>query len=165
MKCNICGRQSQNEEANFCEYCGSSFREHVHTALNSTTREQIHGEAGGYSGSMAMQMTDRAAGQTGSGSTETDKPISFLNWLATYGIIFIPFFGGIIFIVQLFVWAFSNNAPANKKNWARATLIFVGVSTVIIIFLLILWIMVTISSPIYQEMMGTLNYDSLNDLK
>jgi len=114
MKCNICGRQSQNEEANFCEYCGSSFREHVHTALNSTPREQI-GASGRYSGSMAMQMSDGAAGQTGAGATESDKPISFLNWIATYGIIFIPFVGGIIFIVQLFIWAFSNNSPSSKK--------------------------------------------------
>lgn len=150
MKCNICGRQSQNEEANFCEYCGSSFREHVHTVLNSTPQERLHGGADGFSGSMAMH---------------TDKPISFMNWLVTYGIIFIPIFGGIIFIVQLFIWAFSNNAPANKKDWARATLIFVGVSTVIIIFLLILWIMATISSPIYQEIIGSLDYDSLNNLK
>ena len=29
MKCNVCGRHTQNEEANFCDYCGSPFREHM----------------------------------------------------------------------------------------------------------------------------------------
>lgn len=27
MRCSVCGRESDNPEANFCYYCGSSFRE------------------------------------------------------------------------------------------------------------------------------------------
>jgi hypothetical protein len=152
MKCNICGRQSQNEEANFCDYCGSSFREHVHMALNSAPKE-IDGEAGGYSESMAMLIPGRAAGQTVTEATGNQKPLSFLYWLGMYGLLLIPFIG----IVQLFIWAFSNKIPASKKNWAGATLIFLGVIILIVYFLILFMV---VNSPLYQEMLGTFDYNS-----
>jgi hypothetical protein len=59
MICKVCGRMIQNEEANFCEYCGASFRpgmdnrvlesEHVSNSNShgqDTTRQQSLDQAG-----------------------------------------------------------------------------------------------------------------------
>lgn len=146
MKCNVCGRYIANDEANFCEYCGSSFREHVQTYSdvqnkNYTTDQSTYDENGRYN--MLYHQQD-------------NKPVSFLNFLASYGIFFIPFAGWLIFFVMLFIWAFSNNTPISKKNWARATLIFLGVLMVFMVF----YLMYVLSSPIFQDMMsGTFNYN------
>jgi fatty acid desaturase len=88
---------------------------------------------------------------------QDNRPVSFLNYLASYGIFFIPFAGWLIFIVMLFIWAFSNNTPASKKNWARATLIFLGVLMAFMVF----YLMYVISTPVFQDMMnGTFDYNN-----
>ena len=37
MVCNSCGRDNQNENSNFCEYCGASLREGVRPEVEPTT--------------------------------------------------------------------------------------------------------------------------------
>lgn len=60
------------------------------------------------------------------------QPMSIGDWIIT-GIIFaIPIIG----FVMLFVWAFGSNTQLSKANWAKATLIFIGIS--IVIWLLII---------------------------
>lgn len=133
MICKTCGRNAQNEEANFCEYCGSSFRERVQTVVNAAPQKQIVAETIG-----------------------SEKPVSFLNWLGSMAILLallfipIPLVGMIIFMAVLCVWAFGNNTPISKKNWARASLIFVGV-----LFILMTILMYTImSNPVFQDYMN-----------
>lgn len=158
MKCNNCGRQSQNETANFCDYCGASFREPMQTSMNLAPREQST------PGGMTMAPNHipfqtnvaKAANQI-----EKEKTVSFLNWLGTYGIMFIPFVGWLVLIVMLFIWAFDHNTAPSKKNWARATLIFAGIMFILFIFYLIF----IISTPMFQDMMqqmsdGTFDYNS-----
>ncbi|MEQ8580031.1 MAG: hypothetical protein RIC57_07725 [Balneola sp.] len=66
---------------------------------------------------------------------ETAPVMSLKDWVVTMLITFIPMVG----FVMLFVWGFSDSANPNKKNWARAALIMLAVSTVLyfIIFVLI----------------------------
>jgi hypothetical protein len=154
MKCQVCGRQIKNEEANFCEYCGSSVREHYHTESKPEPREQYNQN---YSQGIPtmMQMPGRTANITN--TAEPEKPVSFLNWLGTYGMIFIPLVGPLIFLIMLFVWAFSGTTPASKKNWARVTLIFVAVMIAIVI----VYTMYMISTPMFRDMMnGNFDYNS-----
>lgn len=49
-----------------------------------------------------------------------NSPMSVKEWLVTYIISSIP----IVNIIMLFVWAFSEDIKINKKNWARATLLW-----------------------------------------
>ena len=158
MRCNNCGRNTQNEEANFCEYCGSSFRESRLSPNPAAPREQNYTEASGnFQEVMAMKMSDKVMGQETSQAENIEKPITFLNWLGTYGILFVPLIGGLIFFVMLFVWAFSGATPASKKNWARVTLIFIAVAFII----LITYLVTVVSSPMFQEMMsGSFDYNS-----
>ena len=58
------------------------------------------------------------------------KPMSIGDWIITGLIFAIPIVG----FVMLFVWAFGSNTQPSKANWAKATLIMIGIS--IVIFLL-----------------------------
>lgn len=154
MKCNTCGRQSHNEEANFCDYCGASFREQAHADINASMKESIPGGP-----SMAKTMPFPIPGTINQVSepVNIEKPVSFLNWLATYSLLFIPFFGWLAFIILLCIWAFDGKTPMSKKTWARATLILVGIAVV----LLLGYLMFLFSSPMFQDMLnGTFDYSS-----
>jgi hypothetical protein len=147
MRCNVCGRETKNDEANFCEYCGSSFREQRSNGGNPNPQEQNYQYNINRSPVMS-QMPDEMTGTTN--ARESEKPVSFLNWLGTYGIFFIPCAGWLIFIVMLFIWAFAGNTPLSKRNWARATLIF---TAVIIVFMIAYFAIVIAANP------GILNGD------
>ena len=133
MVCNNCGRQISNEEANFCEYCGHSFREHRQNQapVNPIPPNPI----------LPKQITvvrDSA-----------DKPITFLGFLGSYGIFFIPVIGTLLFPIMLLVWSFSGKVSVTKRNWARATLIFIILFSFYMVYMLIDTLMI----PAVQEFM------------
>ncbi|HEX2866935.1 MAG TPA: hypothetical protein VHO03_07820 [Ignavibacteriales bacterium] len=61
------------------------------------------------------------------GSSVSNYPISTSDWFLTILITAIPVVG----IVMLFVWAFGNGTNPNKANWAKASLLWVLIGTVI----------------------------------
>lgn len=67
-------------------------------------------------------------------ATETIKneSLSLSDWLITLLITAIPFVG----FIMLFVWAFSNNIPSSKANWAKATLILLAIGIALAIIIL-----------------------------
>lgn len=65
-------------------------------------------------------------------STNNDV-ISTGSWFVTILITAIPLIG----IIMLFVWGFSDATNPNKKNWARAALIWVAIAIVINILMFI----------------------------
>jgi len=121
MICNTCGRNIQNEEANFCEYCGNSFREHV-------------------------KVTEGIVALQNKVNEEQEKPVSFLNWLGSMSLIFIPYVGIFAYIIMMFIWAFGSKTPKSKKNWARVALIRGGV-----MFLLFIVIMVIMMNSMMKD--------------
>ena len=52
------------------------------------------------------------------------NPISIGEWLITSIIFSIPIVG----FIMLFVWGFGNNTHPSKANWAKASLIVIGIS-------------------------------------
>ena len=62
---------------------------------------------------------------------ETAPVISMKEWVITLLITLIPMVG----FIMLFVWGFSYSANPNKKNWARAALIMLAVSTVLYVII------------------------------
>lgn len=165
MKCNVCGRQTVNEEANFCEYCGSSFREHMQQPINQMPpyhQGDLYNQGNPYHAGSVPNMMPGVYPQSNPNLVQPEKPTSFLNWLGTYGIMFIPFVGWLVFIVMLFIWGFGNSASTSKKNWARATLIFVGIG--IVLFIAYLALVITVNGDMIQQMMnGTFDYNSYYD--
>ncbi len=130
MECKVCGRHTQNEDANFCENCGNSFRDNYQDndyQMNNANNQQTSYQGGTYY-SDKTQAVDKE-----------DETVSFKDWLLTLALpvlllfIPIPFLGPIAYIVILFVWAFSSNTKTSKKNWARANLIVSGVLFILFI--------------------------------
>ncbi|HHU73101.1 MAG TPA: hypothetical protein GXZ28_00550 [Clostridiales bacterium] len=138
MVCNTCGRHTQNENANFCEYCGSSYRGDISSTFyikpEQETKAAIIPE--GY-----------------------EKPISLLHWLGSYGSVllsvFIPYVGWIISLTLLLVWSFDNKTIQSKKNWARAMLIIMGISFVIMVIVILY---ITLNSTMLQDIIN-MNFD------
>jgi hypothetical protein len=183
MKCNVCGRQTINEEANFCEYCGSSFREHmqqqpmnqmppynqgnVFNQGNPYNQGNAYNQENPYGAGSMPNMMPGANQQSDPNMVQPEKPTSFLDWLGTYGIMLIPCVGWLVFIVMLFIWGFGNKASTSKKNWARATLIFAG--ALLLILIAYLAMVMPLYMDVYTQMMnGTFDmnsyYNSINGI-
>jgi len=112
MLCKNCGRTSQNENANFCDYCGASFR----TSANGGFYDATHRDE-------AAKVQEKPAVINVIG----ERPIMMKEWLGMLSLFFIPYAGPLIFFIMLFVWAFDNKDKGKtKKEWARAMLIFIA---------------------------------------
>lgn len=57
-------------------------------------------------------------------TTETYRPLSLKDWIITLLITFIP----VVNFIMYLVWAFGQDTHPSKKNWARASLIWLAVS-------------------------------------
>jgi len=125
MKCESCGRVSPEEEANYCFYCGNSFRENVNIEMLLNQKQE----------EPQFEQVNEETGR----KANIDKPITFLNWLLTLGTPFIPFIGPYVFVGLCIYWGFASDVQETRKNWARATLIFLIIS-----FILAYWLMSTV---------------------
>ena len=56
-------------------------------------------------------------------------PMSIGDWIITSIIFAIPIVG----FVMLFVWGFGSNTHPSKANWAKASLIMIGISFLIVV--------------------------------
>jgi uncharacterized integral membrane protein len=50
-------------------------------------------------------------------------PVTIGSWIITYLLMCIP----LINLILLFVWAFDSNTQPSKKNWAKASLIWMAI--------------------------------------
>lgn len=64
-----------------------------------------------------------------------EKPVSVGDWMLTIFLMVIP----IVNLVMLFVWAFGNNTPKSKANWAKASLLWVLICSALAIVFVILF--------------------------
>lgn len=64
---------------------------------------------------------------------DLNKPMSVGQYMLTMLIGAIPIVG----IIMLFVWSFGSNTNVNKKNWARAMLLWALIAVVLYIILII----------------------------
>jgi hypothetical protein len=72
------------------------------------------------------------------------EPMSVKDWFLTLFITYIPLVG----LVMQIVWAFDSNTHPNKKNFAKASLLWtlVGIGLAIIIFVLFMSVFVGLLS-------------------
>jgi Na+/phosphate symporter len=61
---------------------------------------------------------------------ETTPVMSFGDWLVTMLIMAVP----LLNVIMIFVWATDKSTNPNKANWAKATLVFIGINLVIAMF-------------------------------
>lgn len=150
MVCKVCGRTIANEEANFCEYCGASFRSgveniypefHYQNTNNNQNNQNNNQNNNRYNGqnTMGNMQGNTAYGRNpfqGNGNSNvtdaqgevSEKPMTFGNWMMVMILPFIPMIGPIAYLAVLFMWSFGVNTPTTRKNWARATLVMLVVA-------------------------------------
>ena len=56
-----------------------------------------------------------------------NREVSVGNWMVVYILMCIP----LVNLIMLFVWAFGSGAPASQANWAKATLLWMVIFTVL----------------------------------
>lgn len=62
-------------------------------------------------------------------NTKNQSPVSIGNWIITLILTSIPLVG----FIMLLVWAFGNNTPVSKSNYAKATLIMMVIGLILVI--------------------------------
>ena len=72
---------------------------------------------------------------TTSSAQNQSGAMSVQDWMITILISVIPLVG----FVMLFVWAFSDGQNLNKKNWAKATLIWFAILIVLYVFIFMIF--------------------------
>lgn len=65
---------------------------------------------------------------------DTETPVSVGNWMLTFLLMGIP----VVNVILLFVWAFGNNAPVSKANWAKASLLIALIAFIIYVLLFVI---------------------------
>lgn len=58
-----------------------------------------------------------------------NREVTVGNWMLVYVLMCIP----LVNFIMLLVWAFGSSAPASQKNWAKATLLWMVILTVVYI--------------------------------
>lgn len=127
MICKVCGRNIANEEANFCEYCGASFRPGTDNKVSEGYINQNIQVQRPYLNMEYEQKMNQEREKVVQSVAVPDKTMSFGDWMLSYVLLFVPYVG----IGFLFFWAFGKSTPPTKKNWARVMLILMGIAVIL----------------------------------
>lgn len=136
MICRTCGRIINNEEANFCEYCGAPQGTRIPEIEKHDTVVELS-------------------------SNINSKPIRFGEWMISMAIVFaapfiIPFFGFGISAFFLIYWGFINKQVSEtKRNWARAMMIF-GVGFIVMMIASLGMLSSMAENPEFMDMFNSL---------
>ena len=105
MKCAMCGREILNQDANYCDYCGTALRDAAYREVR--TEQPVK-------------------------STEAPKEDRVSTWLflGVMGLMFVPLVGFFAHIGILLYWAFASNGTDSRKSFGRAILIYEAVTLV-----------------------------------
>ena len=68
--------------------------------------------------------------------------VSMWRWVGRYALNLIPFVGGLVYFIMLFVWAFDNKYDDTSRNWAKAQLIIMAAVLVLTVVLAVAFITV-----------------------
>ena len=75
-----------------------------------------------------------ASGYAGGGYQGNTSVMSVKDWIITYLLMCIPFAN----FVFLFMWAFGSSGNVNRKNWAKASLLW---TAIMLIFMIVIWVL------------------------
>lgn len=117
MICNKCGGELE-EDALFCAGCGAE----VERAAENEATQAPEAEAARQEAPVIREPQ--------SGAT-----VSMGTWICRYLINLIPCVGTLVFIIMLVIWSTDKKYDETSRNWAKASLIFVGISFVAVIIL------------------------------
>lgn len=134
MRCMVCGREAMNPEANYCDYCGNSFREAGRNWQEDASAWNAYqsGTASEESGYTAFGTTEyREELRTPRKDSSQAKGVSVWMFLGIMCLQFVPGIGLFAYIGVLLWLGFSPQIADARKNWARASLIYTGIMFVL----------------------------------
>lgn len=133
MRCMVCGREAMNPEANFCDYCGSSFRECNRESADSDSSVRKAEDGDGYSAFGTEAFDDRSIGarEKISGEKEGTKD-TIWTYLGAFFLPMVPMVGVFLWLFMMFSWAAGSKVNESRRCFARAYLIFIGVSLMVL---------------------------------
>ncbi len=145
MICRACGRLIANEQANFCEYCGTSVdemrgeRSYEYAQGNQTAQGQMYGNTLN-SAAYKTPEQEMPQGLVGTllgtaGGPEKEGSMTTLQWVVIMLLPYIPMIGTFAYLIVLLVWAFGKTASKSRRSWARATLIVLIVAVSMLMFM------------------------------
>ena len=145
-----------DDDANICSRCGTQF-----IALQGAAPEQSEQPAGSsYPQTQYQQQQQYGAFQQPYGqgyqqpyqpyNASAEKPMGVGSWVGT---ILLTSMFGVISLILLIIWAFSNDIPLAKKNYCRAMLIIELIAVGLVIVLFIIFAGVLGSSNVLDEML------------
>lgn len=150
--CKNCGNTFE-DHMNICPRCGMQYVEDTapqysnpqnnNMAQNTNPYAQSNYTQPGY----GQQSYQQPAYQAYPAPVPVSEQMTVGNWIAT---ILLTHCLGIISLILLFVWGFSDNVPMAKKNYCRAMLIFEAIAVGLVILLVIL--MLAAGSSIFDEL-------------
>ena len=127
--CANCGAPLK-EGAMFCENCGAAVTQQAQpepAATPGDNYQQNYQPAPqpqpAYQQSYQQPVYSQPAQQTYAPIHTGEQPVGIGDWFLTQLLLFIP----IVNIVMLCVWAFGNETPESKSNWAKAQLIWMAI--------------------------------------
>lgn len=145
----VCGRcgSSVGENDKFCIACGANLEE-----VKTKEAPREYTEAGG-TWQKEQPVQENA---------HFKEPLTFSNYLLMFFVVAIP----VVNLVFLLIWAFSKKENINRKNFSRAALIYVFVTSVISILCAIWLCLMTIglmstnySDEFYDHMEETIPHN------
>ena len=171
MVCNVCGRTIANEEANFCEYCGASFREmklnqnqyqeisNTNSPLGSQSSEVMYSQNEPFQqGNSTIRDEFRNEVLKRTQNRNQKAEMTFWGWLGVMLVPFLPVLGPVIYLVILCTWAFGQETEPTKKNWARATLVvLIFCFVILVLFTSMLLSSAASSGMTLEEYVNTMN--------
>ncbi len=82
------------------------------------------------------------------------EAVSMWRWVGRYALNLIPFVGGLVYCVMLFVWAFGDKYDDTSRNWAKAQLIIDAIigGLVLLLFMLLLGLGWTLADVFSEAM-------------
>lgn len=136
--CDKCGSLVQGE-GKFCPTCGAPLESAVDLSKPMTDAVPMQSApvppptGNTYQSPNAAQMPAYPQSYNNAGTTERTENMTVGQWALT---IFLSTLG-IIGLILLFVWGFSNDTPQPKKNYARGMLIIMAISVGLVILMYI----------------------------
>ena len=148
MRCTVCGREAMNPEANFCDYCGSSFRQNREEARNQGANTQENGSWSAFE-TLAQERVELQNRTVVPANGVNEKPVTLWTFLGVFLLIFLPYVGMYAFLGLLLCWSFAPGITGVRKTFARALLIF---SAIMMVFM-VLCVSVMLESGMFDSIL------------
>ena len=155
MNCTNCGA-SNGEGSVFCQNCGSRLDLQTSASADNNNSQgyyqpgaQDNGQQSGYQQPVYAPQPQQA--YTAAANPQ-DAPMTLGDQMLTLLLTWIPLVG----FIMLLVWGFSSNTNTNKKNYARAMLIYQLIGLVLSI--LFIAVLVPVLVNVFEELADSLYY-------